>query len=398
MPSHAHPKISVDSSGVPAWDIEDTHIKLSRAGDRFVATSLSLPETVLSWNPQSDEPWTLTRGGKAVCSLAGLPPPLDLLDLLHAPAPSKRYAETETARSLAGIMALSALPKNELRSLVSLAASKGDPYTAFCALSAGADIKTPVSGTLGRHPVSCVLDRKTNEQGHARLKRSLPETRAWLDFLESFGASVHDREIGRDGKPSDQTVGASSAWGGDEARQAALERGTDLSSPLSLFMFHAYEDDMFARALALFTSMVESGAECAKIAIAKASGPSSINATRIEQKAPRFAVHSTVSQPPCLPKAKPPLLPWLWLASRESTANSPLNLDSQTGSTSNGSNQAKGPNPRKLFASISQSFAILAAALGSPMRNSTAQSGLPSRSGAAVLPTPHTSTPKKAAD
>lgn len=286
--------IDIDPSNKTSWEIIDSHVKITRRADHFQVESQTIPGTVLSWREQADPPWTLRMSEKLVCSMGGMAPPLDAHEFVHAKVdnPTHDYAHHDSPRSLSGLMALGALPQNELRRLVHLATGRADPFSAFCALSAGADIATPSTDRYDRHPVSAALDRICNEQGHARIKRTLPDTRAWLDFLGAFGASPHDREIDADGAPKPYPVGSSAAWGGDEARHAALERGVDFTHPLEIFFSRSADEPMFARALAMVGCIADSAAECGRLALRKASAPE-----LDERDQSRAAGHDVISAP-----------------------------------------------------------------------------------------------------
>lgn len=263
---------SLNMDDAEHWTISSAYIQLSRTPAGFSVQSLIEPELLLSWNPaNTEEPWTLASSGKTICSMPGIAPPLDPLAFLKASAPLREYAQHDSARSLAGLSIIPHLPPTQLRALVSHGAMKGDPFTSFCALCAGADIFTPIHCETIRHPVSAALDRKTNDRGHARIKRTLPETRAWLDFLAHFGGTIGHRDLGRDNQPHRRPVGAEAAYSGDEGRHAVLERGMDLAPELNfLFKTAGYKPESADRALSLISAMLESGTTAARDSIGAA--------------------------------------------------------------------------------------------------------------------------------
>lgn len=266
---------SLDMDDGEHWTISCAYIQLTRKTPGFSVHGITQPELRLAWYPANTEaPWTLTSSGKTICSMPGIAPPLEPLAFLKAEPPMREHAQHDSARSLSGLGIIPNLPPTELRALVSYGAMKGDPFTSFCALCAGADISTPMHCETHRHPVSTALDRKTNDRGQARINRSLPETRAWLDFLAHFGGTIEHRDLGRDNQPYRRPVGAEAAYSGDGGRHAVLERGMNLAPELNFILKTAgYKPESADRALSLISAMLESGTDAARDSIAAAGQP-----------------------------------------------------------------------------------------------------------------------------
>lgn len=224
----------------------------------------------ISWIAGPDE-WMLSRDGVKICRVPGEAPPSDLMAFVSARAPSKRYASKDAPRSAQGLDIMPGFTPVELRKQCMVSVSYGDPYGAFCALACGADLATPMPESF-QHPVGAALDRRRNEKGEARLKRSLLEVRGWLDLLGAFGGSLDHRGINRDGELHELSVGQGAAWGADEGRQAAVERGVDFGPPLAKIMGHAYMPEGRARAQSIFKFLAECGEDGARAAIESVSG------------------------------------------------------------------------------------------------------------------------------
>lgn len=253
-------EISMDI-GREKWAIQFGHVSMGGTAKQF---EISCGGSGLSavWSAESTPSWIIALDGKRVCSMDGLPPPLDGHGFVMAENRNGKYPGRETARSMSGLMAADRFDSVKKRKLLSLAVESGDPYTAICALSEGLDLSIRADWRSGTHPVSAALDKKANEKGELRLKRSVEETRAWLDLLEVFKGTCNYRGITSEGEPNNYTEGEFAAWGGGEARLAALERGADFSRVLEdLGKRSGYDENSAASAMSLLRTLADANDE-----------------------------------------------------------------------------------------------------------------------------------------
>lgn len=264
-------KVSQEAQGSTAevWCVSTKDLEIygnHGNSEDFEVKSLRQPGMSLSW-VKDEATWMFSRDGNEVCRVPGEPPFSDLAAFTSAKASSKKYASKGAERTASGLSGLSELAPRELRRQCMLSVAYGDPYGAFCALASGADLATPMRECY-QHPVSAALERRNNPSGHARLKRPLAEVRGWLDLLGAFGGTLDHRDLNREGKPSTLSVGQCAAWGTDEARQAAIERGVDFGPPLAQIMANDDVPESRSRDQSIFKFLAECGEDGARAALA----------------------------------------------------------------------------------------------------------------------------------